>query len=87
MNQMLGRRSRPWFLQPKIVEMAAPVTAALSEAMGRQPLLCAESARVLLNGHRYDGSKAIRGLDLEYSSLDETLDRTLSWFRREGFLG
>jgi dihydroflavonol-4-reductase len=86
MNRMLDRHSRPWFLHPKAVELVAPAAAAVAEAMGRQPLLCPESARVLLNGHRHDGSRASRDLALEYTPLQETLQRTLSWFRSEGML-
>jgi dihydroflavonol-4-reductase len=86
MNQMLGRHDRPWFVKREAVELAAPMLGALFAAIGRQPLLCTESARVLLSGHRYDGSKAERDLGIEYTPLMETLDRTINWFRQEGFL-
>lgn len=82
MNDLAGRRSRPWFVRRKVVEVVAPIAAAISEAMGQQPLLCPESARVLLNGHSYDGAKATRELGLEYTPLRETVARTLDWFRR-----
>lgn len=84
MNELLGRRSRPWFIRPVILEAVAPLAAAIAEAIDRQPLLCPESARVLLNGHRYDGSRATRELGLTYRTLEETLERTVSWFRTEG---
>lgn len=86
MNQMLGRHSRPWFVSPHAVEMVAPLAAALAGAMGRQPMLCPESARVLVNGHRYDGSKGTCELDLEYTPLAKTLERTISWFRSESLM-
>lgn len=86
MNHLLGRHSRPWFLRPRVVEVAAPIAEALARALGRQPALCPESARVLLSGHHYSGAKAIRDLGLEYTPLEETLSRTIAWFRREGFL-
>lgn len=82
MNEILGRHSRPWFIKGRAVEVAAPVVGAVFAAIGRQPLLCTESARLLLNGHRYDGSRATRDLGLEYRDLGETLARTLEWFQR-----
>ena len=52
--------------------------------VGRQSPVCKESVRVLLHGHRYDGSRATRELGLEYTDVGETLDRTLTWFDEEG---
>jgi dihydroflavonol-4-reductase len=86
MNDLMGRRSRPWFIRGGILARVAPIAGAFSVALGRQPLLCTESARVLLHGHRYDGSMATAELGLEYRSLPATLERTLAWLREEGLL-
>ncbi|MGD2059540.1 MAG: SDR family NAD(P)-dependent oxidoreductase [Acidimicrobiia bacterium] len=86
MNRILGRHTRPWFLRPRVIEVAAPIAEGLARALGRPPLLCPESARVLLSGHHYSGDKATRELGLDYTSLEETLSRTITWFRQEGFL-
>lgn len=83
---LLGRRQSPWLLNPTVVKTAAPVADAAARIMGRQSLLCPESARVMLNGHRYDGSKATRELGLDYTPAEDTLARTLHWFRSEGLL-
>ena len=48
--------------------------------------LCPELLRVLLHGHRYDGTRAARELGLVYTPLDETLRRTVDWYRREGLV-
>jgi dihydroflavonol-4-reductase len=87
MNDLLGRRSRPWFIRPGAIRRVAPVVGAVFVALGQQPLLCPESARVLLHGHRYDGSRATGELGLDYIGLEETLERTVSWYRERGFLG
>jgi dihydroflavonol-4-reductase len=81
-NQRLGRRRRPWFIRPEVVASVAPIAGRISQMLGRQSILCPESALVLLGGHRYDGSKASRDLGLEYAALDDTLARTLEWFRQ-----
>lgn len=86
LNEKMGRRRSPWFLRPEVVTALAPVVDAGFSLVGKQSPLCAESARVLLHGHRYDGSRASEHLGLEYSSLDHTLQRTLDWFRAEELL-
>lgn len=85
-GERLGRRQRPWFVRPEVVTAVAPIADVVAAALGKQSPLCAESARVLLNGHRYDGTRASRELNLDYTSLDLTLDRTLHWFRQENLL-
>lgn len=87
LNRWLGRRQTPWHITPAAVVAAAPIVAAVSTVLGRQAPLCPESARVLLHGHLYDGSRATRDLGLEYTPWEETLGRTLEWFRSEGLLG
>jgi len=83
---ILGRRHSPWFLNPTLVKAAAPVADAAARIMGKQSLLCPESARVMLNGHRYDGTKATRELGLDYTPAADTLARTVDWFRSQGAL-
>jgi dihydroflavonol-4-reductase len=85
-NHLLGRRRTPWFINPKVVTASAPIAAAVSAVLDREPLLCPESARVLLHGHDYDGTKATRGLGLDYTPFEETLGRALDWFRDEGLI-
>lgn len=82
----LGRRRLPWFLNPNVVRAAAPIADRAARMMGKQSLLCRESARVMLNGHRYDGTKATRELGLAYTPVVDTLARTIDWFHGEGLL-
>jgi dihydroflavonol-4-reductase len=42
--------------------------------------------RVLRHGHRYDGTKASRYLQLSYTPVEETMARTIDWFRAQGLL-
>jgi dihydroflavonol-4-reductase len=80
------RVRRPWFLKPAVVTAIAPVVDAGFRALAKPSPLCRESARVLLNGHLYDGAKATRDLGLKYTPLKQTLSRTLDWFRAEGLI-
>jgi dihydroflavonol-4-reductase len=42
--------------------------------------------RVLRHGHRYDGTRATRDLNLDYTPIEDTIARTIDWFRAEGLL-
>ncbi len=81
-----GHGRRPVYLSPGVLKMAAPVVSSVFGLLGKQPPLCPESARVLTAPHRYDGSRASRELGLNYRSLEETLQRTVEWFREENLL-
>ncbi|HEU4895819.1 MAG TPA: NAD-dependent epimerase/dehydratase family protein [Acidimicrobiia bacterium] len=85
-DSILGRRRRAWFIQPWLVSALAPVVETAFRAIRRRPPLCRESARVLLHGHSYDGRKATRDLGLEYTTVEDTLESTVRWFRDEGML-
>ncbi|HET9260755.1 MAG TPA: NAD-dependent epimerase/dehydratase family protein [Acidimicrobiia bacterium] len=85
-NRLRGRKTRPRFVKPSVVRALAPIAAGVSRLTGREVPLCPESVRVLLAGHRYDGTRVTRELGLEYTDLGETLHRTLHWFEEEGLL-
>ena len=52
----------------------------------REMPMCPELARTLLHGHRYDGSRATRDLGLAYTPINDTIRRTVAWYRAEGLL-
>jgi dihydroflavonol-4-reductase len=85
-DSILGRRRRAWFIRSRLVSALAPLVEFGFRGIRRQPPLCRESAQVLLHGHSYDGRKATRDLGLEYSTVEDTLERTVRWFRDEGML-
>jgi dihydroflavonol-4-reductase len=86
LQRRTGRPRSPRFIRPGPVAAVAPLVDAVFGLVGKHSSLCAESVRVLLHGHRYDGSRATRELGLDYTDLDETLDRTLAWFEAEGLV-
>ncbi|MGD2102882.1 MAG: NAD-dependent epimerase/dehydratase family protein [Acidimicrobiia bacterium] len=77
---------RPRFVRASVVRAVAPFVEIVFRALGRQTPLCAESARVLLGGLAYDGAKAMHDLGLRYTPIEETLERTVTWFRGQGLL-
>lgn len=85
-NETVGRHSRPWFVRGEVISGLAPTVDAVFRLVGLQPPLCAESARVVLGGHAYDGTRATRDLGLTYRPHEETLGRTIDWFIETGLL-
>jgi dihydroflavonol-4-reductase len=72
---------------PRAVAPAAGALADLSARLMRRDLpFCAELARTLLHGHRYDGSKATRELGLVYRPIEDTVARTLAWYAARGLI-
>jgi dihydroflavonol-4-reductase len=86
-DRLMGRDSRAFFLRRPVFSGLGRLVGAGYAVVGRDAPVCAESVRVLLHGHRYDGSRATRELGLDYTPIDETLSRTIAWFQAEGMLG
>ncbi len=59
---------------------------AAARLQRRTPVVCRESMRALMHGHRYDGSRAERELGLSYRPIEETLRRTAEWLVAEGLV-
>ncbi len=85
-NRLLTRRSRPFMLKPSVIRTSAPLVESVFRLMGKTPPICPESARVLLHGHRYDGTRASRDLGLDYTPLRDSLARTIDWFTETGLM-
>jgi dihydroflavonol-4-reductase len=76
---------RPPRVLPGSVARTAAGAAELVARVGRRtPLVCRETLRTLLHGHRYDGSRAERELGVRYRPVEETLRRTAAWLAAEG---
>src|SRR5829696_4337162 len=56
----------------------------LQTSLYDDPPVCREMVRTLLQGHRYDGSRATRELGLEYTPVADTFRRTIDWAIAEG---
>lgn len=75
------------YLPGSLASALAGVVEGGARLTGRNPPVCREMTRVLRHGHRYDGSRAVRELGLAYSDIEDTVRRTIQWFRSEGLLG
>lgn len=79
-----GQPRRARFLPRWLVRAGAPLASTGARLVGRDMALCGEMVRTLLHGHRYDGSLASRELGLRYTSIQDTVRRTLTWYAERG---
>lgn len=77
------RPERVVWIPRGVVRAGAPITALIP---GSDPPVCPAMLRTLLHGHRYDGSLAGRALGLTYTSIQDTVRKTVSWYRDQGLL-
>lgn len=86
MEQVTGFRRRP-------LQIGRGMALALGATMewgarftGRRPRFCREVARTILQGGKYDGSKAERELNISFTPLREMIVRTVAWYAQAGHL-
>ena len=84
-RRVTGRPSRVVWIPRRAVAAAIPFAEALVRARpGARP--CPAMLRTLLHGHRYDGSRAVRELGLQYTRVEDTVERTLRWQAELGLI-
>jgi dihydroflavonol-4-reductase len=81
-----GIQRRVLWLPGQAAMAGAVFIEAGARAARRKPPICREMMRTVLNGHTYDGSRAERELGLHYTSVKETIARTLRWYSENGYL-
>jgi dihydroflavonol-4-reductase len=86
LRRLWGRPQRVWWVPGAVVRTAGVGTEAVGKLLGRDVPICREAALTVLHGHRYDGSRAERELGLTYTTLEETLARTLEWYAARGLV-
>jgi dihydroflavonol-4-reductase len=86
LGEITGREISPRILPGWAAWATAGVIEAGSRLLGRHPLICRESVRVVRAGHACDGSRATRELGLSYTPVEDTVRRTVEWFRSQGLL-
>lgn len=86
LSRETGRKLTSLYLSPVAVRAVAAGVEWGFQLAGRRPPFCREAARVMLHGHRYDGSRAARELGLTYTPVEDTIRRSLDWFEDRGLL-
>jgi dihydroflavonol-4-reductase len=80
LRRLWGRPGRVRWLPAPLARAGGAGAEALGRLLRREVPVCREAVRTVLHGHRYDGSRAERELGLRYRPIEETLERTLSWY-------
>ncbi|MGH2774362.1 MAG: NAD-dependent epimerase/dehydratase family protein [Actinomycetota bacterium] len=84
MARITGVKYVPRFVPGRLAIGAAGVAANVYRLRAKAPPVCSEMVRTLVHGHAYDGSRAARELGLEYTPIEDTLERTVQWLIEEG---
>ncbi|MGH2750282.1 MAG: NAD-dependent epimerase/dehydratase family protein [Actinomycetota bacterium] len=67
-----------------VLRMRQALSSGSQDGHDQAPPVCSEMVRTLVHGHAYDGSRAARELGLEYTPIEDTLERTVRWLIDEG---
>lgn len=86
LTRVAGRETSPRFIPGWAAWAGAGLIELGAKLVRRKPRVCREMVRVLRAGHVYDGSRATRELGLDYTTLEDTIRRTIAWFEAEGLL-
>jgi dihydroflavonol-4-reductase len=86
LERLTGVERKVRSLPPAFALGAAMTVETGARLRRRNPPICRELVRTALHGHAYDGSRAVRELDLVYTPVEETLRRTIDWFREQGLV-
>ena len=85
-TELSGVRDRVRMIPAAVARGAVAVAEAAYRLRGRTPSVCRARVRTILHGHRYDGSRAMRELGLEYTPVADTFARTIDWAVAEGLV-
>ena len=86
LNEVAGVESRPRLVPRTVVKGVGIPVSLIARFIPTKTRICPEMLRVLLHGHRYDGSRAARDLGLVYTPAQETIRKTVEWYRTEGLV-
>ena len=84
MARITGVKYVPRFIPGRLAVAAGGLAANAFRVRGKDSPVCGEMVRTLVHGHIYDGSRAERELDLVYTSIEVTLERTVRWLIEQG---
>jgi dihydroflavonol-4-reductase len=84
--RVTGIERRTLTLPARVALAGGAAVEGLARLRRRKPPVCRELVRTLVHGHSYDGSRATRELGLEYTPLEETIRRTVDWYRSQGLV-
>ncbi len=83
---IVGRNLTPrWISERAMIGFGIPA-ARVASWVRPSSGICPGLIRTLVHGHRFDGSKAERGLSIIYHPIEDTFMRTIEWFRAEGLV-
>ena len=83
---LTGLDDPPRFLPPSLALAASACIEVVARVRRKHTRFCREMVRTLIEGAPYDGSKAARDLGLDYTPIETTMRRTISWYIEQGLI-
>lgn len=81
-NEVAGTTIAPRWISPSVARsFGLPLSRLVPSAS-----ICPDLVRSLLHGHRYDNRRSVDELGIRYTPIEETLGRTIQWFRDTGLI-
>lgn len=84
--RLTGLDDPPRFLPPSLALAASAGIEVVARVRGKRTRFCREMVRTLIEGAPYDGSQAARDLGLDYTPIETTMRRTISWYIEQGLI-
>ena len=86
LSQLTGLEDPPRFLPPRLALAAAACIEVVARARRKPTRFCREMVRTLIEGSPYDGAPAALALGLDYTPIETTMRRTISWYLEQGLI-
>jgi dihydroflavonol-4-reductase len=86
LSRLTGLSDPPRFLPPKLALAASACIEAVARARHKHTRYCREMVRTLIEGAPYDGAPAARDLGLDYTPIEITMRRTITWYLDQGLI-
>lgn len=83
---IVGRNLTPQWISERAMTGFGIPAARVASWVRPSSGICPGLIRTLVHGHRFDGSKAERGLSIVYHPIEDTFMRTIEWFRAQGLI-
>ena len=86
LSRLTGLDDHPRFLPPRLALAASACIEVVARIRGKHTRFCREMVRTLIEGAPHDGSQASRDLGLDYTPIETTMRRTISWYIEQGLI-
>ena len=86
LSRLTGLDDPPRFLPPGLALAASACIEVVARARGKHTRFCREMVRTLIEGCSHTTDRPARDLGLDYTPIETTMRRTISWYIDQGLI-